>query len=227
MVFKRCPLCQQRSPKRECPALGQTICAVCCATKRQVEISCPPDCPYLSSARAHPAAAVQRRRERDFRIVLPLIQDLGDQQYRLLLAFQATILKHARSALPSPNDADVRDAATAVASTLETARKGIIYEHQTASLPAQRLAGELRAFLAQLEREGPVKGLERDAATVLRRIEQGARDAAAAFTEDGDRAYLALLGRMMADATAGGAAPDSSADGPEEPQRPSGLIIPG
>ena len=25
MVFKRCPLCQQRSPKRECPALGQTI----------------------------------------------------------------------------------------------------------------------------------------------------------------------------------------------------------
>ena len=226
MVFKRCPLCRQRSPKRECPALGQTICAVCCATKRQVEISCPPDCPYLSSARAHPAAAVQRRRERDVRFVLPLVQDLADQQYRLLLAFQATILKHARAALPSPNDADVRDAAGTLASTLETARKGIIYEHQTASVPAQRIAGELRAFIAQLERDGPLKGLERDAATVLRRIEQGAREAGAAFAEDGDRAYLGLLGRMMADATAGGGAQDPSAGGAEE-LRPGGLIIPG
>jgi hypothetical protein len=199
---------------------------VCCATKRQVEINCPLDCPYLSSARTHPAAAVQRRRERDFRFLLPLIQDLGDTQYRLLLAFQATILKHARSALPSPNDQDVRDAAGTLASTLETARKGIIYEHQTASLPAQRIAGELRSLMGHIEREGPVKGLERDAATVLRRIEHGAREAAAAFAEDGDHAYLALLGRMMADVAAG-AARDSPADGPGEPQRPSGLIIPG
>jgi hypothetical protein len=223
VVFKRCPLCRQRSPKRECPALGQTICAMCCATKRQVEISCPPDCPYLSSARAHPAAAVQRRRERDVRFLLPLIQDLRDTQYRLLLAFQATILKHARSALPSPNDQDVCDAAGTLASTLETARKGIIYEHQTASLPAQRIAGELRALMGQIEREGPVKGLERDAAAVLRRIEQGAREAAAAFAEDGDRAYLALLGRMMADAAADRAA-DATGD---HPNRPGGLVIPG
>jgi hypothetical protein len=196
---------------------------MCCATKRQVEISCPPDCPYLSSARAHPAAAVQRRRERDVRFLLPLIRDLRDTQYRLLLAFQATILKHARSALPSPNDQDVRDAAGTLASTLETARKGIIYEHQTASLPAQRIAGELRALMGQIEREGPVKGLERDAAAVLRRIEQGAREAAAAFAEDGDRAYLALLGRMMADAAADGAA-DPTGD---HPNRPGGLVIPG
>ncbi len=226
MIFKRCPLCQQRSPKRECPALGQTICPVCCATKRQVEISCPPDCSYLSSARAHPAAVVQRRRERDVRFLLPLIHDLSETQYRLLLAFQATILKHAGAALPSPFDDDVRDAAGTLASTLETARRGIIYEHQTASLPAQRIAGELRGLLSQIEREGAVKGLERDAATVLRRIEQGAREAAAAFPEDGNRAYVALLGRMMADATAGGA-PDSGGEASAEPNRPSGLIIPG
>ena len=33
-----CPVCGQRKARRECPALGQTICTVCCATKRLVEI---------------------------------------------------------------------------------------------------------------------------------------------------------------------------------------------
>ena len=223
MVFKRCPLCQQRSPKRECPALRQTICAVCCATKRQLEISCPPDCAYLSSARAHPAAAVQRRRERDLRFSLPLIQDLGETEYRLLLAFQATILNHSTSALPAPNDDDIGDAARALASTLETASKGIIYEHQTASLTAQRLAGELRALMEQIGRDGAVKRLDSIAAVVLRRIERGAREARAAFPEGGPRAYLGLLGRMMGEA--GGDSSGSARSFGEE--GPGGLIIPG
>jgi hypothetical protein len=185
--------------------VGQTICAVCCGTKRQGEITCPPDCAYLSSARAHPAAATQRRRERDFRVLLPLIQDLSEPQYRLLLAFQAIILKHAASALPAPQDADVGDAAGTLASTIETAGRGIIYEHQTASVPAQRMVAELR-----------------DAATALRRIEQGARDAAAAFPEDGATAYLGLLSRMMSDL---GSRTAQTTTGGEQPDRRSGVII--
>lgn len=223
MIFKACPLCEQRRPKRECPALGRTICAVCCGTKRQTEIDCPLDCSYLSSARAHPAAAVQRRRERDYAFVLPLVQDLSEQQYRLLLAFQAVILKHAASAVPSPMDADVRDAAGTLASTLETARKGIIYEHQTASVPAQRVAGELRALLAEIERDTPAPALDRDALAALRRIEHGAREAAAAFPEQGDRAYLGLLGRMMSDVSS--QATLSAAEAASA--RAGGLIIPG
>lgn len=226
MVFKSCPLCQQRRPRRECPALGQTICAVCCATKRLTEINCPPDCSYLSSARAHPAASVQRRRERDYRFLRPLIQDLNETQYRLLLAFQALILKHAGSAVPSPADADVRDAAGAFARTLETAGKGIIYEHQASSVPAQRLAGEMGTLLGQIEREKNLRGLSRDAIVVLRRIEQGAGAAAAAYPEDGGRAYMGVLGRMMSEvsAAAKGAAKHEKPGGPG---RPGGLIIPG
>jgi hypothetical protein len=192
---------------------------VCCGTKRQIEINCPPDCAYLSTARAHPAAVVQRRRERDARFVVPLIQDLGERQYRLLLAFQGAILRHAGAAVPSPVDADVQDAAATLASTLETARKGIIYEHQTSSLPAQRLAGELRGLLAQLEREANARNLDRDAAVVLRAIEQGARTAAGAFPEDAPRAYLSLAGRMMSELSAREDAGPSA--------ETSGLIIPG
>jgi hypothetical protein len=176
----------------------------------------------LSSARAHPAAATQRRRERDYRFLLPLIQDLSEQQYRLLLAFQAIILEHAASALPAPHDSDVGDAAGTLASTVETAGKGIIYEHQTASVPAQRIAAELRELLAGIERDAPAAARERDVATALRRIEQGARDAAAAFPEDGATAYLGLLSRMMGDMG------PRTAEGPaggEQTNRQSGLIV--
>ncbi|HYT73137.1 MAG TPA: hypothetical protein VEL79_00190, partial [Vicinamibacterales bacterium] len=59
-----CVLCSARAAKRACPALGREICPSCCATKRLVEIACPPDCGYLSAARAHPAAVVQRQQDR-------------------------------------------------------------------------------------------------------------------------------------------------------------------
>lgn len=222
MSAEICPLCHQRRPKRECPALGRAICAVCCGTKRQLEITCPPDCSYLSSARAHPPAVVQRRRERDYRFLLPLVSQLGERQYRLLLALQALVLKHASTILPAPNDADVADAAATVASTLETASKGIIYEHQAASIPAQRLVGEIRSMLAEIGRETQARSLDRDAAAALRAVEQGAKAAGTAFPEDGVRAFLAFLGRVMSEAEQKASAQQNAS---EEPGR--GLIIPG
>jgi len=46
-----CPLCGTRRARRRCPALDKQICAVCCGTKRLVQISCPSDCTWLLSAR--------------------------------------------------------------------------------------------------------------------------------------------------------------------------------
>jgi hypothetical protein len=161
-------------------------------------------------------------------VLLPLIQDLSEPQYRLLLAFQAIILKHAASALPAPRDADVGDAAGTLASTIETAGRGIIYEHRTASVPAQRIVAELRELLVEIERESPGAARERDAATALRRIEQGARDAAAAFPEDGATAYLGLLSRMMSDLgseTSRTSRTSRTTTGGEQADRRSGLII--
>ena len=123
---------------------------MCCATKRQVEINCPPDCGYLSSARAHPPAVVQRRQERDVSFILPLVSELTETQYRLLLLFQSATVKHAERRLPTLRDEDIAEAAAAAAATLETARKGIIYEHQAVSVPAQRLTSELGRVVAEL-----------------------------------------------------------------------------
>jgi hypothetical protein len=221
MGQQKCPSCRERKPKRSCPALGAIICTVCCATKRQVEIRCPPDCVYLSSARAHPPAVVQRRQERDVSFILPLVSELTDTQYRLVLLFQSATVKHAEGALPTLRDEDVAEAAGAAAATLETARKGIIYEHQAVSVPAQRLTLELGKVVADLSAQAGSQQarLERDAAVALRRLEQGARTAASALDGDAPPIYLNLLTRMLKD-------PGGSPGAEAPPAAEGGLIIP-
>jgi hypothetical protein len=206
-----CPLCGVRRAKRACPAVGRQICAVCCGTKRLTEIACPPDCPYLSTARAHPAAVVQRQQERDLAFVMPRISDLSNTQYRLFLFVQAIVLQHAASAVPALVDGDVAEAIAAVASTIETARSGIIYEHQARSLPAQRLADEVGKAVMDIARRAGAEAsrVERDAAVALRRIERLAREAASE-SPDADRpagSWLAIAARMMG--------PANTADSPE------------
>ena len=50
-----CPLCSARSGKRFCPAKDAEICAVCCGTKREIEIDCPSSCAYLKASRSYEA----------------------------------------------------------------------------------------------------------------------------------------------------------------------------
>lgn len=215
MTSQKCPVCRERKPKRTCPALGQTICTVCCATKRLVEIACPADCVYLSSARSHPPAVVQRRQERDLAFLLPLVSDLTETQYRLVVLLQSVIVKYAEGAMPRIEDVDVAEAAAAAAATLETAGKGIIYEHQAVSVPAQRLTQELRTVLADLVARNPSQQgrVERDTAAALRRIERGARAAQAALPGDDAPVYLGLLARVFASAQGAG-----TSSGLEPPQ---------
>jgi hypothetical protein len=44
----KCSHCQQRKAKRLCPALGSSLCPLCCGRLREKELHCPPACPYLS-----------------------------------------------------------------------------------------------------------------------------------------------------------------------------------
>jgi hypothetical protein len=200
MSSQKCPVCRDRRPKRSCPALNQTICTVCCATKRLVEIACPSDCVYLTSAKAHPPAVVQRRQERDVGFLLPLVADLTETQYRLVVLFQSITVRHAERAVPPLLDVDVAEGAAAAASTLETAGKGIIYEHQAVSVPAQRLTDEYGRVVAELiaKNQSHQSRVERDAAAALRKIEAGARGAAQALAGDEAPVYLKLLGRVFA-----------------------------
>jgi hypothetical protein len=189
-----CPICRTRKPRRACPALQQTICPVCCGTKRLTEIQCPDDCVYLTSAREHPAAVVKRQQEHDVAILLPTLHGLTERQHQLFFLFQSVIARHTPEGFSRLLDDDVAEAAGAVASTLETAARGVIYDHVAPSLPAQRLASELKAMLGDMQKQG-VRIYDREAATVLRAIEKGARETRK--IEPGDASYLTLMARLL------------------------------
>src|SRR5262245_30249055 len=144
-----CPLCGTRRARRGCPAVGQQICAICCGTKRLVEINCPSDCSYLASAREHPPATVVRQQQRDFGMVMQVLRDFNKPQSQLFLFIASFLNRYKPLELQPLIDEDVTEAATALAATFETASKGVIYEHRPTSLVAQRLVGELKPLLAE------------------------------------------------------------------------------
>jgi hypothetical protein len=209
-----CASCSQRKGRRECPALGRTICTVCCGTKRLVEITCPSDCVYLAAAREHPAAVVRRQQERDVARLVPTIQHLTERQYQLFFLFHTAIARHRPDGFTRLVDADVADAAAALASTLETAARGVIYEHTASSAPAQGLAAALKALLAQI-REQAARVSDAEAAGVLRAIEEGARTRRT--PDEGQTAYVELMARLLR------GAPGAEAAQPEA--APAGSLI--
>ena len=175
---------------------------MCCGTKRLVEIQCPATCGYLTSAREHPAAVVRRQQERDVEILLPTIRHLTERQYQLFFLFQTLVARHVPEGFARLVDDDVADAAGTFAATLETASRGVIYEHPPRSVLAQRLVNEMKAMLAQAKKQGATV-YDREVAIVLRAIELGAREIrtvpplARAESRGGDTAYLELVGRLL------------------------------
>jgi hypothetical protein len=214
-----CPLCGNRRARRGCPAVGQQICAVCCGTKRLVEINCPSDCVWLASAREHPPAAAVRQQQRDRALLMPLMLDFTERQAELFFLIASFIVRYEPPELHPLYDEDVAEGVGALASTFETASRGVIYEHRAASLPAERLSAALKPALAEMGR-GLGSAFERDAAGVLRRLSTLAGDVRA--LEPGNRrAFLDMLRRIV---TAFPPADAKNAADPEPP--PSSLIVP-
>jgi hypothetical protein len=221
-----CPLCGTRRARRACPALGQQICSVCCATKRLTEIRCPGDCPYLATARDHPSAVVVRQRQRDLGLVVHVMQDFSQRQSTLFLLIWTFLVRYEPPDLLPCIDDDVAQAVEALAATFETASRGLIYEHRPASNAAGRLVSALKPLLVKAGSGSPGSVFERDAAVVLRRVQEASREAAA--IEPGNRrAFLDLLTRVSRerDATAGSAGiPENPAGDGGEPD-PARLIV--
>jgi hypothetical protein len=93
-----------------------------------------------------------------------------------------------------------------MAATLETAARGIVYEHETASLPAQRVLAIFRALHAEIEtrRPTPAKVL----GVAFRRLELASRTAAEQVG-GGETAFLDFVDRLAAGAAEGGRAADA------------------
>ena len=204
-----CPLCGLRKARRGCPALGKQICAFCCGTKRLVEIQCPSDCPWLASAREHPPAVVVRRQQQDLGLLVQFMRDLSERQSQLFFLVNTFLVQYAADAAigtlaSAIRDEDVSEAMTALASTFETASRGVIYEHRPASLPAERLMTALKPVLAEAGK-GRGSAFERDAAVVLRRVADAVSHARSQAESAARTPYLELIGRVIERPTRGSA----------------------
>jgi hypothetical protein len=175
--------------------VGQDICPVCCGTKRIVEISCPATCVYLEHAHRHPAAIVKRQQESDLTVLMAALGRVAEHQLQLFFLIQATILRFTPDGFSHITDADVADAAGALAATLETAERGVLYEHQAGSIVADALRRELNTVLEQVGKGGGSR-FEREAAQVLRGIERGARHETLE-PGAGPLDYLSLVARVL------------------------------
>lgn len=215
-----CPLCGSRRARRSCPAVGKQICAVCCGTKRLTEIQCPDDCPYLASAREHPPAVAVRQQQRDVGLLVQFMRDFSQRQTQLLFLVASFLVRYQAPELQPLIDEDVAACADAMAATFETASRGVIYEHRPTSLAAERLGAALKPMLIEAGKGVPGSAFERDAALVLRRLAEAARDLRAREPEN-RRSLLDLLARVVRPRGGETAEPDAT-DRSEAPR----VIIP-
>ena len=190
-----CRLCNKRPVKRACPALREQICAVCCATKRLVDIRCTEDCRYLESSQRHPAAIVKRQIDADLVVLMATIGRLSEQQLQLFFLLQSVVLSYTPEGLARLTDSDVALATGALAASLETASKGVIFEETTGSVVAEGLRRALKSLIEEVTK-GRDSRVEREVSTVLRAMERGARHDGNQIPP-GETTYLELVGRVF------------------------------
>jgi hypothetical protein len=153
----------------------------------------------------------------DRAMLLPLLEGLSERQARLFLMLAALTSKHQAEGLQKLVDDDIAQASGALASTLETAGRGIVYEHQPASLVASRLMTELKTMVDEVVKNAG-SALERDAAIALRRIEHAAKMMHSVRPDTNE--FQQLLVRVLA--------PPPGAEKQEPPAAPApSIIIPG
>ena len=146
----RCPLCSERSAKRFCPAKQTTICAVCCGTKREVEIDCPSSCVHLKAGRSYES-------ERKGHSILSwwLGQDPSEQEFLDGIwsdSQRAWDELLPRNALCRPGSwtVDVEEVYRALTATMKTLSSGIYYESLPEGAVRISLFRRLKAILDAL-----------------------------------------------------------------------------
>ena len=152
-----------------------------------------------------------RRQQQDVALLIRWMRDFTEKQQNLFLVLATFLVGFRPSDLQKLVDEDVEDAARTLAATLETAGKGVIYEHPAASATGAQLAASLKTVLA--EARTSLATTDRDGALVLRRIEEGSRELRA--DAPAERTFLELLGRIVR--------PEGSAPMPDPAPR---LIVP-
>jgi hypothetical protein len=146
-----CPICNKRKAKRLCPARGDSICAVCCGTEREVSIDCPSDCPYLVASRQYDAG----RREIDWSSLpfsdAEISQGFTQTHAPLMMALLTCIGRYSLEQRQLV-DTDAIASLQALAESYRTLSSGLYYEKPPDYLYQRELYQELKAALQEFQR---------------------------------------------------------------------------
>lgn len=120
---------------------------------------------------------------------------LSDQQLQLFFLLQSIVLSYKPEGLARLSDADVALATGALASSLETASKGVIFEESTGSVVAEGVRRALKPVIEEVTKGGGSRA-EREVAIVLRGMERGAQHDGHVIPP-GETSYLDLVARVF------------------------------
>ncbi|MEW6145377.1 MAG: hypothetical protein AB1598_10200 [Thermodesulfobacteriota bacterium] len=147
----KCVSCGKRKAKRHCPALRSSICPVCCGEKRGVEIKCPLDCAYFVEGQKHQQLKVMHQRLRKEGAVSYVRRaELYNRNPAVFARIEKIFADAFRANRKLRND-DVVAALALVKSTLDTEKKGLIYQHQSENSYANELSTRILIALTDLK----------------------------------------------------------------------------
>jgi hypothetical protein len=148
-----CPLCSERPGKRYCPAKDAKICAVCCGTKREVEIDCPSSCPYLKASRSYESEKPVP--DPELAAKMHNFSDRFVAEFHVVLDLLTAGILEERAAAPWVVDRDVLEVLKALKTTLNTLSSGIYYESLPDAPAQQALFRRLKQVFDELMQPDP------------------------------------------------------------------------
>ena len=147
-----CPICEKRKGARFCPAKGETICAICCGTGREVTIDCAPDCAHLLSAHRYEDEHPHSLPPETPLLDVNLPSDIVHTQQQLMSALAFTLAKFSASQRDA-TDSDVLTAIEALAETFKTLQTGIYYEKPPDARLPRELYAALTSFITEVKQQ--------------------------------------------------------------------------
>jgi hypothetical protein len=149
----KCPLCSERSGKRYCPAKSVQICAICCGTKREIEIDCPSSCGYLKASRDYEAE--KRTPDPELAAKVRKFDNSFVERYHPVLNLVSGTVVEERSGSPWLVDNDVIEVYKALSATMKTLSSGIYYESLPDGAVRISLFRRVKAVLDRLMEPDP------------------------------------------------------------------------
>jgi hypothetical protein len=131
--------------------MGETICAICCGTGREVTIDCPQHCPYLVAAHRYEADLPKSTQPAEIPFPNVQVPAAVIQEHELLALELCAILARFAAKHPVIADADVLAVLSALAETTRTAAAGIYYEKRPDGSLRRDLYAELADVLLKIK----------------------------------------------------------------------------